>query len=146
MGNARLNLQKVGTTLNIEARDDVDQNLDFTISAQGTGKIRLGSVLAISDLNFIIPNSIDETKIARFSTANLTAGLTNVYTFPSILILEGVVLDNVASPPFDELLNENTKSLSCKEPEPTPIHTIIKAFNARFTLFFNGFYRFCSCK
>ena len=83
MGNARLNLQKVGTTLNIQARDDADQNLDFTISAQGTGKIRLGSVLAISDLNFIIPNSIDETKIARFSTANLTAGLTNVYTFPS---------------------------------------------------------------
>ena len=83
MGNARLNLQKVGTTLNIQAKDDADQNLDFTISAQGTGKIRLGSVLAISVLNFIIPNSIDETKIARFSTANLTAGLTNVYTFPS---------------------------------------------------------------
>ena len=83
MGNARLNLQKVGTTLNIQAKDDADQNLDFTISAQGTGKIRLGSVLAISDLNFIIPNSIDETKIARFSTTNLTAGLTNVYTFPS---------------------------------------------------------------
>ena len=83
MGNARLNLQKVGTTLNIQARDDVDQNLDFTISAQGTGKIRLGSILAISDLNFVIPNSSDETKIAKFSTANLTSGLTNIYTFPS---------------------------------------------------------------
>ena len=32
MGNARLNLQKVGTTLNIEARDDADQNLDFKLS------------------------------------------------------------------------------------------------------------------
>ena len=83
MGNARLNLQKVGTTLNIQAKDDADQNLDFTISAQGTGKIRLGSVLAINDLNFIIPNSIDETKVAKFSSANLTAGLTNVYSFPS---------------------------------------------------------------
>jgi hypothetical protein len=83
MGNARLNLQKVGTTLNIQARDDADTNLDFTISAQGTGKIRLGSILAISDLNFIVPNSIDETKVARFSSANLTAGLTNVYSFPS---------------------------------------------------------------
>ncbi len=82
MGNARLNLQKVGTTLNIQARDDADQNLDFTISAQGTGKIRLGSVLAISDLNFIIPNSIDETKVARFDVTNLTPGLTNIYTFP----------------------------------------------------------------
>ena len=82
MGNARLNLQKVGTTLNIEARDSADTNLDFTISAQGTGKIRLGSVLAISDLNFIVPNSIDETKVAKFSSANLTPGLTNVYTFP----------------------------------------------------------------
>jgi len=89
MGNARLNLQKVGTTLNIQAKDDADQNLDFTISAQGTGKIRLGSVLAISDLNFIIPNSIDETKVARFTTANLTAGITNVYSFP-----DNVGLDN----------------------------------------------------
>jgi len=83
MGNARLNLQKVGTTLNIQARDDADTNLDFTISAQGTGKIRLGSILAISDLNFIVPNSIDETKVAKFSSANLVSGLQNVYSFPS---------------------------------------------------------------
>ena len=83
MGNARLNLQKVGTTLNVESRDDADQNLDFKLSAQGTGKIRLGSVLAINDLNFIVPNSVDETKVAKFSSVNLTAGLTNVYSFPS---------------------------------------------------------------
>ena len=83
MGNARLNLQKVGTTLNIQARDDADQNLDFTISAQGTGKIRLGSILAINDLNFIVPNSLMRLKVARFSSANLTAGLTNIYSFPS---------------------------------------------------------------
>ena len=67
MGNARLNLQKVGTTLNIQARDDADTNLDFTISAQGTGKIRLGSVLAVNDLNFQIPNSIDETKAVSYT-------------------------------------------------------------------------------
>ena len=74
MGNARLNLQKVGTTLNIQAKDDADQNLDFTISAQGTGVIRLVSTLAINDLNFIIPNSIDDTKVAKFSSANLPPG------------------------------------------------------------------------
>jgi len=84
LGDSRLNLQKVGTTLNMEARDDADQNLDFKLSAQGTGKIRLGSVLAISDLNFIVPNSVDETKVARFSSTNLTAGLTNTYVFPSL--------------------------------------------------------------
>ena len=83
MGNARLNLQKVGTTLNIEARDSADTNLDFTISAQGTGKIRLGSILAVNDLNFIVPNSIDDTKVAKFSSANLTPGQTNIYSFPS---------------------------------------------------------------
>jgi hypothetical protein len=106
MGNARLNLQKVGTTLNIQAKDDADQNLDFTISAQGTGKIRLGSVLAISDLNFIIPNSIDETKVARFTTANLTAGITNVYSFP-----DNVGLDNAT----DQLVTtQATQSLSNK--------------------------------
>ena len=82
MGNARLNLQKVGTTLNIQAREDAETNLDFTISAQGTGKIRLGSILAVNDINFQIPNSIDETKVARFSVTNLTPGITNVYTFP----------------------------------------------------------------
>jgi len=106
MGNARLNLQKVGTTLNIQAKDDADQNLDFTISAQGTGKIRLGSVLAISDLNFIIPNSIDETKVARFTTANLTAGITNVYSFP-----DNVGLDNAT----DQLVTtQATQTLSNK--------------------------------
>ena len=84
LGNSRLNLQKVGTTLNIEARDDADQNLDFKLSAQGTGKIRLGSVLAINDLNFIVPNSVDETKVAKFSSINLSAGLTNTYVFPSL--------------------------------------------------------------
>ena len=83
MGNARLNLEKIGTTLNIQAKDDADQNLDFKISAQGTGKITLGSVLAINDLNFVIPNSIDDTKVAKFSVANLTSGLTNIYSFPS---------------------------------------------------------------
>ena len=83
MGNARLNLQKVGSTLNIEAKDSADTNLDFTISAQGTGKIRLGSILAVNDLNFIVPNSIDETKVAKFSSVNLVAGLTNIYSFPS---------------------------------------------------------------
>ena len=106
MGNARLNLQKVGTTLNIQAKDDADQNLDFTISAQGTGKIRLGSILAVNDLNFVIPNSIDETKIAKFSSANLTAGLTNVYVFPNN---EG--LDNTT----DELATlQATQTLSNK--------------------------------
>ena len=95
MGNARLSLQKVGTTLNLQARDDADVNLDLNISAQGTGKIRLGSLLAINDLNFTIPNSVDETKVARFSVANLPSGITNVYTFPS-----NVGLDNAS----DELL------------------------------------------
>jgi hypothetical protein len=84
LGDSRLNLQKVGTTLNMEARDDADQNLDFKLSAQGTGKIRLGSVLAINDLNFIVPNSVDETKVAKFSSTNLTSGLTNTYVFPSL--------------------------------------------------------------
>ena len=83
MGDARLNLQKVGTTLNIQARDSADTNLDFTISAQGTGKIRLGSILAINDLNFVIPNSSDETKEARFSSASIPAGVSHTYVLPS---------------------------------------------------------------
>ena len=83
MGDARLHLQKVGSTLNIQAKDSADTNLDFTISAQGTGKIRLGSILAINDLNFIIPNSSDDTKIARFSTADIPTGVQHTYVLPS---------------------------------------------------------------
>ena len=83
MGDARLHLQKVGSTLNIQAKDSADTNLDFTISAQGNGKIRLGSILAINDLNFIIPNSSDETKVARFSTADMPTGVTHTYVLPS---------------------------------------------------------------
>ena len=83
MGDARLHLQKVGSTLNIQAKDSADTNLDFTISAQGNGKIRLGSILAINDLNFIIPNSSDDTKIARFSTADIPTGVQHTYVLPS---------------------------------------------------------------
>ena len=83
MGDARLHLQKVGSTLNIQAKDSADTNLDFTISAQGTGKIRLGSILAINDLNFIIPNSSDETKVERFSKADMPTGVTHTYVLPS---------------------------------------------------------------
>ena len=83
MGDARLNLQKVGSTLNIQARDSADTNLDFTISAQGTGKIRLGSILAIDDTSFIIPNSSDNTKVARFSSADIPTGVQHTYVLPS---------------------------------------------------------------
>jgi len=83
MGDARLNLQKVGTTLNIQAKDSADTNLDFTISAQGTGQIRLGSVLAITDTLFVIPNSSDNTKVARFSTADIPTGVQHTYILPS---------------------------------------------------------------
>ena len=83
MGDARLNLQKVGSTLNIEAKDQTDTNLDFTISAQGTGVIRLGSVLAITDTLFVIPNSSDNTKIGKFSTADIPTGVAHTYVLPS---------------------------------------------------------------
>ena len=99
MGNSRLNLEKVGTTLNIQAKDDADQNLDFKISAQGTGKITLGSVLAIDDLNFVLPNSINDSKVAKFSSANLTAGLTNTYSFPPLDLIENL---------FDEIVTLKT--------------------------------------
>ena len=83
MGDARLNLQKVGSTLNIQAQDSADTNLDFTISAQGTGMIRLGSVLAITDTLFVIPNSSDNTKIGKFSTADIPTGVVHTYVLPS---------------------------------------------------------------
>ena len=83
MGDARLNLQKVGSTLNLQARDAADTNLDITIAAQGTGQIRLGSILAITDTLFVIPNSSDNSKIGKFSTESIPAGVTHTYVLPS---------------------------------------------------------------
>ena len=83
MGNARLNLQKVGSTLKLDAKDSADANLDLTITAQGTGKIRLGSILALTDEVFLVPNSVDETKVAKFNTASIPTGVTHTYILPS---------------------------------------------------------------
>ena len=83
MGNARLNLQKVGSTLKLDAKDSADANLDLTITAQGTGKIRLGSILALTDEVFLVPNSVDETKVAKFNTASIPTGTTHTYILPS---------------------------------------------------------------
>ena len=83
MGNARLNLQKVGSTLKLDAKDSADANLDLTITAQGTGKIRLGSILALSDDVFLVPNSIDDTKVAKFNSASIPTGVTHTYVLPS---------------------------------------------------------------
>jgi hypothetical protein len=110
MGNSRLNLEKVGTTLNIQAKDDADQNLDFKISAQGTGKITLGSVLAIDDLNFVLPNSINDAKVAKFSSANLTAGLTNTYSFPPLDSLENLLDEIVTLQTIQTLSNKTLVS------------------------------------
>ena len=83
MGDARLNLQKVGGTLNVQAKDAADTNLDITIAAQGTGQIRLGSILAITDNLFVIPNSSDTSKVGKFSTESIPAGVTHTYVLPS---------------------------------------------------------------
>jgi hypothetical protein len=83
LGNSRLNLQKVGSTLKLDAKDSADANLDLTITAQGTGKIRLGSILALSDEVFLVPNSVDETKVAKFSSASIPTGVTHTYILPS---------------------------------------------------------------
>ena len=83
LGNSRLNLQKVGSTLKLDAKDSADANLDLTITAQGTGKIRLGSILALSDEVFLVPNSVDDTKVAKFSSASIPTGVTHTYILPS---------------------------------------------------------------
>ena len=106
MGDARLNLQKVGSTLNIQARDSADPNLDFTISAQGTGVIRLGSPLAITDTVFLVPNSSDNTKVARFSTAQITSGQTDVFVLPSLDAQDGA--DTVVTTSTTQTLSNKT--------------------------------------
>ena len=83
MGNARRILKRVGSTLKLDAKDSADANLVLTITAQGTGKIRLGSILALTDEVFLVPNSVDETKVAKFNTASIPTGVTHTYILPS---------------------------------------------------------------
>ena len=59
LGDSRLNLQKVGSSLVVAAQDTADTNLDFTLQAQGTGLIRLASPLAITCLLYTSPSPRD---------------------------------------------------------------------------------------
>ena len=106
MGDARLNLQKVGSTLNLQARDAADTNLDITIAAQGTGQIRLGSVLAITDTLFVIPNSSDNSKVGKFSTESIPAGVTHTYVLPSNGVVAGS--DTLVTLSATQTLNNKT--------------------------------------
>tara|TARA_R100000005_G_scaffold34849_1_gene16018 strand:- start:232 stop:1755 length:1524 start_codon:yes stop_codon:yes gene_type:complete len=82
LGDSRLSLQKVGTSLVVAAQDTADTNLDFTLQAQGTGSIRLASPLAITDTLFALPNTSDNTKLINFSAAQIASGTTRTFVFP----------------------------------------------------------------
>jgi len=82
LGDSRLNLQKVGTSLVVAAQDTADTNLDFTLQAQGTGSIRLASPLAITDTLFALPNTSDNTKLINFSAAQIASGTTRTFVLP----------------------------------------------------------------
>ena len=82
LGDSRLSLQKVGSSLVVAAQDTADTNLDFTLQAQGTGRIRLASPLAITDTLFALPNTSDNTKLINFSAAQIAPGTTRTFVFP----------------------------------------------------------------
>jgi len=82
LGDSKLNLQKVGTSLVVAAQDSVDSNLDFTLQAQGTGLIRFASPIAITDTLFALPNTSDITKRINFSAAQIAPGTTRTFVFP----------------------------------------------------------------
>lgn len=82
LGDSRLNLQKVGTSLVVAAQDSTDSNLDFTIQAQGTGFIRFASPIAITDTLFALPNTSDLSKKINFSAAQIAPGTTRTFVFP----------------------------------------------------------------
>lgn len=82
LGDSRLSLQKVGSSLVVAAQDTADTNLDFTLQAQGTGSIRLASPLAITDTLFALPNTSDNTKLLNFSAAQIAPGTTRTFVFP----------------------------------------------------------------
>ena len=82
LGDSKLLLEKQSTSLVVAARDSADANLDLTLQALGTGVIRFGSDIAITDTVFSIPNSSDNTKIAKFSSTQIPTGETRTYVLP----------------------------------------------------------------
>ena len=82
LGDARMGISKVGTSLVVAAQDTADTNLDFTLQAQGTGLIRLASPLAITDTLFALPNTSDNTKAINFSAAQIAPGTTRTFVLP----------------------------------------------------------------
>lgn len=82
LGESRMSISKVGSSLVVAAQDTVDTNLDFTLQAQGTGFIRLASPLAITDTLFALPNTSDNTKLINFSAAQIAPGTTRTFVFP----------------------------------------------------------------
>ena len=82
LGDSKLLLEKQSTSLVVAARDSADANLDLTLQALGTGVIRFGSDIAITDTVFSIPNSSDNSKIAKFSSTQIPTGETRTYVLP----------------------------------------------------------------
>ena len=82
LGDSKLLLEKQSTSLVLSARDSADSNLDLTLQALGTGVIRFGSDIAITDTVFSIPNSSDNSKIAKFSATQIPTGSTRTYVLP----------------------------------------------------------------
>jgi len=82
MGDAKLQLEKQSTSLIISARDSADANLDLSFQALGTGTIRFNSPIAIDDSVFQLPNSSDQTKVVKFSAAQIPTGVTRTFVLP----------------------------------------------------------------
>ena len=82
LGDSKLLLEKQSTSLVLSARDSADANLDLTLQALGTGVIRFGSDIAITDTVFSIPNSSDNSKVAKFSATQIPTGTTRTYVLP----------------------------------------------------------------
>ena len=82
LGDSKLLIEKQSTSLLLSARDSADSNLDLTLQALGTGVIRFNSTIAITDTVFTIPNSSDNSKIAKFSATQIPTGSTRTYVLP----------------------------------------------------------------
>ena len=83
LGDSKLLIEKQSTSLLLSARDSADSNLDLTLQALGTGVIRFNSTIAITDTVFSIPNSSDNSKIAKFSATQIPTGSTRTYVLPA---------------------------------------------------------------